>query len=247
MYSNNVNTINKGYVFDEATKKLSSYELISADFHLGDEPVTYKCKLGGKETEITTSELKVYESDNDFKIGKTTSRATNSYHIKDVLPLKSKEVALAFIDGKPTDVPTSEILLTFHANGHRYTSDTKTYKSLEDLYMFNDLHIIEEDGSERIVECPAAKLKLTDEQKKLVDVLRETFSELKKSKCTIYYDLDYNYLLAINTEKVNTVVDYHQHDEARLDVTECAVPILERGEYISYINCDDSILIEKEE
>ena len=156
-------------------------------------------------------------------------------------------MALAFIDGKPTDLPTSDILLTFHAKGHRVTSDIKTYESLEELYIYNDLHVIEEDCSERIVECPATKLKLTDEQEKLINELKDTFIKLKQAKCTIYYDTDWNNLLAINTEKIQPEIEYHNNaDDGRIDVTKCAIPILERGEYINYMNCDDSILIGKE-
>lgn len=247
MYSNNVNIVKKGYVFDVITKKLASYELISADFHLGIDEVTYKCKLGGNLTEITTPNLKIYSNENDFKINKSISEQLSAYRIKQVIPALYDGKAIIFADGKPTKTDKSNILITFDAENNEVTSDVKVYSSIENCYVWNDLHVIEADGTERIIECPYNKLKLNDEQEKLVNILRETMLKLKNMNCTIYYDSDYGNLLALNTTSVQTTTDYlSKDDECYIDVTECATRVLPKNCYLSYMNGDESILIEKE-
>ena len=57
----------KGYIFNQETKQLESYELISIRFKFTEGNKTYKCLVAGIEKEIVTPFLKVYKTKEDFE------------------------------------------------------------------------------------------------------------------------------------------------------------------------------------
>lgn len=210
----NIITANKGFYFNEETKKLESYELVKVEFTLAeDAPTYYHCKLGGVDKVIKTDHLVLFENAAAFECG-------NHIHSKEVNGLHNFRTALpfnintgwvwAFVDGMAKQVDAATIGLTYDGFRVYVTSGEKYYGCKSDVYKWHDYVVKEADGSERTVVSPANIIALTDEHKKLVDEWESLYDKMTKAGLRLLYDTDSGDLRI-----------YHKNDSADIQIDYC--------------------------
>lgn len=89
----------------------------------------------------------------------------------------------------------------------------ESYRSSEDVYMYNDYRFIDETGKEQIREGVYKRLFLEPDQKALADKLQAVLDECKEAKMLIYWsNADYT-LNAVNVRRVEKLEYDPSYDE----------------------------------
>lgn len=106
------------------------------------------------------------------------------------------------------DERINAITTTFGPDG-KCCRDIKTdvefpemYYSAEELYVFNDYEIVNNDGTKTFHEALCNRLKLTPEQEALVDMVTDAIKECKKAGVHISFDICDYQLIAFNVSQI---------------------------------------------
>lgn len=208
-----------GYIWNEKTERLESYELIEAIFKIDSPMVEYHCKLGGTECVIESENLKVYRTEEDFR----NSKALKPYII-DTLLFK-RELGIRFEEnGEPRawicknnhalDVNVGGYPITFHADGEKeLTSSIKFYKDESEVYRFNDFQKVDSDGNVKLCRSPYSKTKLTDRQLQLAGELARILKEMENEELTLVYDTNRDELSVLNRKELASLHAYYYDEE----------------------------------
>lgn len=231
----------KGFIFNEDTKKLESYEFISAEFNLMRTWTVYHCKLGGKDAEIHDSGLKVYASTEKYEQGIEVMPYTIAdYEFRHLNVNTKTNTAWVFENGEAVEKSIDDIVFVLDSNHKLSIKDgVKLYKSREDVFKHNDYVMVDEQGVEHVVESVATKMRITDEQMVLIQNLKEAIDALSSKNIRLWYDTGHERLLAYN---------YNNYEDAYVgyapDMDEDYQSVYEFHEtidFLGYIGCDDTL------
>lgn len=231
----------KGFIFNEDTKKLESYEFISAEFNLMRTWTVYHCKLGGKDAEIHDSGLKVYASTEKYEQGIEVMPCTiMEYQFRNLNINTKTRTAWVFEKGEAVEKSINDIIFVFESNhGLSIKDGIELYATREDVFKYNDYIMVDEQGVEHVVESVATKMRMTDEQMVLIQNLKEAIDALSSKNIRLWYDTDHERLLAYN---------YNNYEDAYVgyapDMDEDYQSVYEFHEtidFLGYIGCDDTL------
>lgn len=210
-----------GYIFNEDTKKLESYEFISATFTLcPSEEIVYVCKVGGVERNINTMSIDVYENEDMYRRG-VMMDDTRHYVNDDVLPTGNTECyTWLYVNGEAKRVEAEDIAIRF-ADGQMST-EVKCYASRDEVYKYHDLVVVEADGTERVSKCIANLMALTEEQEAIVSQLRELLRQAHESGLRLEFGIEESALSVYNASEVELYSVYYSEgeDNGWTDVTD---------------------------
>ena len=116
------------------------------------------------------------------------------------------------VDGEPQKIFITAKRIEFDANT-RQATDIKLpdefYKDREECVKWNDINVVEADGTKRVQKSVRRSLLLTDEQQAIMDELCEVLKKAREAKIKLGYDADDDDLTAINvTEHPNATFSY---------------------------------------
>ena len=198
----------KGFIFNEETKRLESFELKKAEFQFADgTPIVYTAIIGGEE--------RTFESDDEFKVYPSVEEFRNDSPYAPTIvstgDYKFRSYRYAFDNGKAVAVDLHTEKFVFE-NGS-VEPLRKCYQEKQDVYVFNDL-VVCEDGVERVVPCLKKLLALDDDQAELYGEFVSLIERMKGAGIKMFLN-DWNGKLSvINARKVtNTCYGYEAHNE----------------------------------
>lgn len=231
----------KGFVYNENTKKLESYEFVSAEFSFANNTIVYHCKLGGKDTEIHDGGLMVYASTEKYEQGIEAMPYTIAdYKFRQLNVNTKTRTAWVFENGEAVEKSVDDIIFVLDSNHKLSIKDgTKLYKTREDVFKYNDYVMVDEQGVEHVIESVATKMKMTEEQMVLIQNLKEAIEALSAKNIRLWYDTDQERLLAYN---------YNNYEDAYVgyapDMEEDYQSVYEFHEtidFFGFIGCDDTL------
>lgn len=170
----------------------------------GDYSVPVVCFPDNVHHVLTKSD-KLYLLAEDFENNKPMS--TREFNLNRLLPFDDGSYWI-FKDGEPEEVkPIIDFLVIYNpwygasnlVNGKPMCEEW--YGSREEAIKWNDYTIVESDGSKHIRKSKLRQLKLTDEQRTLVEQLSEAFKAVQDSGVILSFD-DCDVLHAYNGKNV---------------------------------------------
>lgn len=193
-----------GFVFDEATQTLMSYEFKSAIVNFSTGTVIHKCLVGGLEREYSGT-FNVYLNEEFFK--KNDAYKGTGWSFEEVVDriygcYPRNEVELyGFVNGEATLVDVSVFDYVFDA-GQEWKSadDRKFYPNANRVYDFHDYKVQDANGDVRVVKSPASLLALTDEQNAAVLNFEAIVTKMRELNIHMYYDMEGETIQFINNE-----------------------------------------------
>lgn len=231
----------KGFVYNDETGKLESYEFVSAEFSFANNTIVYHCKLGGKDAEIHDGGLRVYESTEKYEQGIEAMPYTIAdYEFRHLNVNTKTRTAWVFENGEAVEKSVDDIVFVLDSNYKLSVKDgIKLYESREDVFKHNDYVMVDEQGVEHVVESVATKMRMTEEQMVLIQNLKEAIDALSSKNIRLWYDTNYERLAAYN---------YNNYEDAYVryapDMEEDYQSVYEFHETIAslgYIGCDDTL------
>ena len=213
----------KGFIFHGG--KLKAYEFISALVDYESGQVEYTCKLGGKKTVLVLDECPaVYESAKAFKAQIKLDRV--SIHWCDMMNMAlgiwvGRHSAEEFVtlwaveENQPIVLPAPKSNFLFRKHWDvDYIGEREFFKSRDIALMHCDLIKVDEDGVETREASIASKLKLSDEQWKAIDAIKEAMAEAEKLGVQLIFDRDNCVVKAFSTTEIkNFEFDYPDDGE----------------------------------
>lgn len=145
--------------------------------------------------------------------------------------------AFEFRDGeaKFIAVDNLEFCIEITDRADKYSSNRTSplYESCEKVYLHNDYIV---DGELRV--SPKSKLALTDEQRKYLEMFKESLKKLKESNVRIVYEASNDWMLFANGDNVQSFTFYDPDTDfiEVADVVECVRGI--GTTYMNYDNCE---------
>lgn len=231
----------KGFIFNEDTKKLESYEFISAEFNLMRTWTVYHCKLGGKDAEIHDSGLKVYVSTEKYEQGIEAMPYTIAdYEFRHLNVNTQTRTAWVFENGEAVEKSIDDIVFILDDNYElSIKGGVKLYATREDVFNHNDYVMVDEQGVEHVVESVATKMRMTEEQMVLIQNLKDAINALAEKNIRLWYDTEHERLMAYN---------YNNYEDAYVgyapDMDEDYQSVYDFHQTIAslgYIGCDDTL------
>lgn len=201
----------KGFVFNEDTKMLESYEFVSAEFSFANNTIVYHCKLGGKGTEIHDGGLRVYASTDKYEQGIEAMPYTIAdYEFRHLNVNTQTCTAWVFENGEAVKKSIDDIVFVLDSNHNlSIKGGTKLYKTREDVFKHNDYIVVDEQGVEHVVESIATKMRMTDAQMVAIQKLKDAIDALSYYNVGLYYDGEQEKLIAFNESQTeDTYVGY---------------------------------------
>lgn len=230
-----------GFVFNEDTNKLESYEFISAEFSFANNTVVYHCKLGSKDAEIHDGVLKVYASTEKYEQGIEAKTYTiDDYAFRRLNVNTQTRTAWVFENGEAIEKSADDMVFILDSNLNLSIKDgTRLYETREDVFKYNDYIVVNDQGMEHVVESIATKMKMTDAQMVAIQNLRDAIDALHLNNIRLCYDIEYEQLIAFNLNNSdNTYVGYAPDmDEDYKSVREFHEKIVG---CVDCIGCDDT-------
>lgn len=231
----------KGFVFNEDTKMLESYEFVSAEFSFANNTIVYHCKLGGKDTEIHDGGLRVYESTDKYEQGiEAMTYTIPDYKFRALNVNTSTRTAWVFKNGEAVEKSVDDMVFVLESNLKlSIKGGTKLYKTREDVFKHNDYIVVDEQGVEYVVESIATKMRMTDAQMVAIQNLKDAIDTLRLNNIRLWYDGDCEQLIAFNyNNSEDSCVGYaSEMEEDYQSVYDFHEPIVSLG----YIGCDDTL------
>lgn len=231
----------KGFVFNDETGKLESYEFVSAEFSFANNTIVYNCKLGGKDAEIHDGGLRVYESTEKYEQGIEAMLYTIAeYKFRALNVNTSTRTAWVFENGEAVEKPVDDMVFVLDSDCNLSIKDgIKLYKTREDVFKYNDYVMVDEQGVEHVVESIATKMQMTDAQMVAIQKLKDAIDALQQNNIRLYYDGNCEYLIAFNrTNADDSYVGYAPDmEEGYQSVYDFREPIASVG----YIGYDDTL------
>lgn len=231
----------KGFVYNDETGKLESYEFVSAEFSFANNTIVYHCKLGGKDAEIHDGGLRVYESTDKYEQGIEAMPYTiDDYKFRRLNVNTKTCTAWVFENGEAVEKSIDDIVFVLDSNHNlSIKGGTKLYKNREDVFKYNDYVMVDEQGVEHVIESVATKMKMTEEQMVLIQNLKEAIDALLSKDVHLWYDDDCEQLIAFNyNNSEDSYVGYAP------DMEEDYHSVYDFGETIDFlgcIRCDDTL------
>lgn len=226
---------NNGYVFNTESQRLESLTIKKITANFTKETVIYECLLGGVETTISDNNLQVYSTESHFERGQACERSSLSsfyslfYRVYGAGAHNVDDVPMAWVfrDGQAEFIPIPEMTFAIHLSENfptRVTSDVdmKFYHSREKVYEYNDYQVKDDNGDVVLHKSTATLLALNDEQKKIVEDLREGIKKLVDSGARLFFDQDdwrLRVVSATNLERIEAWDDYDSEFVAIQDFT----------------------------
>ena len=205
----------QGYVFNETSGKLESFEFIRCVFALSEEiPMTTYCKLGGVDAELQ-GDFAVYDCENSFKANLITKwvEAPN-WRINQILPnYMPNGKCWTFLNGRAELCDITSEMIEFADNKYSIVSGKIYYKWESDVYKYHDIVVKNADGSERIIESPATKMKFSDAQQSAISELKKAIEKATELGITLIYDVDEGMLEVYNSAIGNIISSYESEDD----------------------------------
>ena len=206
----------QGYVFNEMSGKLESFEFIRCVFALNEDiPMTTYCKLGGVDAELQ-GDFAVYDGENSFKINSRIEWSdANFWKLDQLLPnhRRNKGKCWTFINGRADYVDVINELIEYADSKFSLVSGRTYYTRESEVYKFNDIIVKNADGSERIVESIATKMKFTPSQMSAIYDLRKAIEKVKGLGIRLGYDVESGIMDAYNSAIGDVISDYDEQDE----------------------------------
>lgn len=231
----------KGFVFNDETGKLESYEFVSAEFSFANNTIVYHCKLGGKDVEIHDGGLRVYESTEKYEQGIEAMLYTiTDYQFRALNVNTSTRTAWVFEDGEAVERSVNDLVFVLDSNHKLSIKDgTKLYKTREDVFKHNDYVMVDEQGVEHVVESIATKMQMTDAQMVAIQNLKNAIDALQQNNIRLYYDGDCEQLIAFNHN--NTDDSYIGYAPDMEEDYQSVYDFHETIANVGYIGCDDTL------
>lgn len=193
-----------GFVFDEASQTLMSYEFKSAVVNFAKGIVIHKCLVGGCEREYNHA-FNVYLNEDCFKRGEVYRGS--GWTFEEVVERVHRcyphdEVMLyGFVNGEASLVDVSVFDYILDAGQDWKSADGKKfYPSASRVYDFHDYKVQDADGDVRVVKSPATLLALTDEQRAAVLEFEAIAEKIASLNIRMYYDMEGGTMQFINNE-----------------------------------------------
>lgn len=231
----------KGFVYNDETGKLESYEFVSAEFSFANNTIVYHCKLGGKDAEIHDGGLRVYASTEKYEQGIEAMPYTIAdYEFRHLNVNTKTHTAWVFENGEAIEKSVDDIVFILNSNHKLSIKDgTKLYKTREDVFRYNDYVMVDEQGVEHVIESVATKMEMTEEQMVLIQNLKEAIDALLSKDVHLWYDTADEVLIAYNYNNVEDIsVGYAP------DMEEDYHSVYDFGEtidFLGFIGCDDTL------
>lgn len=206
----------QGYVFNETSGKLESFEFIRCVFALSEEiPMTTYCKLGGVDAELQ-GDFAVYDCENSFKVNRKVEWSeVRNWELGQNFPNYNRNdgKCWTFINGRAELIDITSEMIEFADNKYSIVSGQIYYRDESEVYKFQDIIVKNADGSERIVESIATKMKFTDAQMSAIYDLQKAIEKVKELGIRLSYDVDYGTMDAYNSAIGDVISNYDQQDE----------------------------------
>lgn len=231
----------KGFVFNDETGKLESYEFVSAEFSFANHSIVYHCKLGGKDTEIYDGGLRVYKSTEKYEQGiEAVPYTILNYEFSCLNVNTQTRTAWVFENGEAVEKSVDDIVFVLDSNHKLSIKDgIKLYQTREDVFKYNDYVMVDEQGVEHVVESVATKMRMTEEQMVLIQNLKEAIDVLSSKNIRLWYDTDHERLMAYNyNNSEDTYVGYAPEME---EDYQSVYEFCETIDFLGYIGCDDTL------
>lgn len=231
----------KGFVYNDETGKLESYEFVSAEFPFANNTIVYHCKLGGKDVEIHDGGLRVYESTEKYEQGiEAMTYTIHDYMFRALNINTSTRTAWVFENGEAVEKSVDDMVFVLDSN-HKLSikDDTKLYKTREDVFKHNDYVMVDEQGVEHVIESIATKMRMTDAQMLAIRNLKDAIDTLRLNNIRLYYDGDCEQLIAFNCNNsddsyIGYAPDMEEDYQSVYDFHETIASL-------GYIGCDDTL------
>lgn len=231
----------KGFVYNDETGKLESYEFVSAEFSFANNTIVYHCKLGGKDAEIHDGGLRVYASTEKYEQGiEAMTYTIDDYMFRALNVNTSTRTAWVFKKGEAVEKSVDDIVFVLDDNFNlSVKGGTKLYKTREDVFKYNDYIMVDEQGVEHVIESVATKMKMTDAQMVAIQNLKDAIDTLRLNNIRLYYDGDCEQLVAFNRNNsddsyIGYAPDMEEDYQSVYDFHETIVSL-------GYIGCDDTL------
>lgn len=231
----------KGFVYNDETGKLESYEFVSAEFSFANNTIVYHCKLGGKDAEIHDGGLRVYASTEKYEQGIEAMTYTINDHMFRALNVNtSTRTAWVFEKGEAVGKSVDDIVFVLDDNFNlSVKGGTKLYKTREDVFKHNDYVMVDEQGVEHVVESIATKMRMTDAQMVAIRNLKDAIETLHLNNIRLWYDGDYEQLIAFNYN--NSEGSYMGYEPDMEEDYQSVYDFHETIVSLGYIGCDDTL------
>lgn len=201
--------------------ELTACKVLSVTAHADKQKSYVICESpDGIKNSFSTDEL--YSSVKSYEAGNTVS--TYKLEFNSILP-GCREIAggddegdlykqfcWVMADGEPTKKYIDVTIVEFDAITRKATNiklPDEYYASRDECIKWNDITIVEKDGSKRVQKSARRSLLLTAEQQAIVDQLVEVLKKAKEANIRLGYDCNEDDLTAINvTEHPNATFSY---------------------------------------
>lgn len=241
-------TYNKGFIFIDG--ELKTFNPLKWQMRFYPQDVCMcTCEIGvgdNKEVRmIDISKYEVYDDEKDFKGGCEAAGIRRDfrelfYRVFDFYPIDNCDDALRafeFRDGeaKLIEVDNLEFYVEITDRAYKVSSNRTTplYESCEKVYLHNDYIV---DGELRV--SPKSKLALTDEQKKYLEMFKESLKKLKESNVRVVYEASSGWIFFANGDNVQSFTFYDPDTDfiEVSDVVECVKNV--GMTYMNYDSCE---------
>lgn len=217
----------KGYIFNQETKQLESYELISIRFKFTEGNKTYKCLVAGIEKEIVTPFLKVYKTKEDFERENYSNPFIVGFNVvnEDGYSICREDsngdyYSWEYVNGEAVYQKLNDLEFIYEKSSLNIFDKTrKFYATKEELYKHHNYTIIEADGTQREVVCLAKKLELTKEQQLLVEEYEDLMTRMREARLMTVVDYEGDYTYFVNKENIKEL-DWWNECESSVSVRE---------------------------
>lgn len=234
--------INNGYVLNKKSQCLESLTIKKITANFTKETVVYECLLGGVDTIISDNNLQVYQTESHFERGRACEPSSlsnfhylfyrvygNEAHYVDDVPM-----AWVFKDGQAEFIPIPEMTFTIHLTDSHVSSvasdvDMEFYHSREQVYKYNDYQVKEDNGDVVLHKSMATLLALNDEQKKLVDDLRENIKKLVNSGARLFFDQDDWHLRVVSGVNVDKIEQWGDCNDDYVSIQDFTIDVCDSG------------------
>jgi hypothetical protein len=241
-------TYNKGFIFIDGELKTFNPLKWQMRFTPHEECMC-TCEIGvGDSKEVRTidiSQSDVYDSEKDFKTGWKATGINRDFRelfrrVFDFYPIDNcdgSHRAFEFRDGEARCIEIDDIEfcieITDRADKCSSNRTSPLYESCEKVYLHNDYIV---DGELRV--SPKSKLALTDEQKKYLEMFKESLKKLKESNVRIVYEASTDWMLFANGDNVQSFT-FYDPDSDFIDVSDVVECVKGIGTtYVNYDNCE---------
>lgn len=241
-------TYNKGFIFIDG--ELKTFNPLKWQMRFTpQEECMCTCEIGvGDNKKVRTidiSKYEVYDDERDFKNGREAAGIRRDfrelfYRVFDFYPVDNCDGvprAFEFRDGeaKFIEVDNLEFCIEITDGVGKWSSNRTSplYGSCEKVYLHNDYIV---DGELRV--SPKSKLALTDNQKKYLEMFKESLKKLKESNVRIVYEASTDWIFFANGDNVQSFTFYDPDADFidATDVVECVKDA--RITYANFDNCE---------